>query len=158
MIDGKQVTRRSSYKETENERLNSLIRTEYECFVSCIRKIDKKYDYKWLTGNGIEENIITALLDVEKQPNKILSLLTDRQREVYVLHYIHGYEQVEIAEYLKISKQGVNKILQFIDNKIYKVIIADALSNLRLELELEKPYTIEGQKLPFTLKKIKIFL
>lgn len=79
------------------------------------------------------------MLDVEKQPNKILSLLTDRQREVYVLHYIHGYEQVEIAEYLKISKQGVNKILQFIDNKIYKVIIADALSNLRLELELEKP-------------------
>ena len=53
-----------------------------------------------------------------------MALLTDRQREVYILHYIHGYEQIEIAEDLKISKQGVNKTLQLIDNKIYKVITA----------------------------------
>lgn len=138
MIDGKQVTRRSSYKETSNERLNNLIRTEYECFVSCIRKIDSKYDYRWLTSSGVDENIITAFIDVEEQHKKILALLTDRQREVYILHYIHGYEQIEIAEDLKISKQGVNKTLQLIDNKIYKVITADALRNLKLELELEE--------------------
>lgn len=138
MIDGKQVTRKSSYKETSNERLNTLIRTEYECFVSCIRKIDSKYDYRWLTSSGVDENIITAFIDVEEQHKKILDLLTDRQREVYVLHYIHGYEQIEIAEDLKISKQGINKTLQLIDKKIYKVITADALSNLRLELEIEE--------------------
>ena len=134
MIDGKQVTRKSSYTNNDIER---LIRTEYECFVSCVRKIDKKYDYKWLIGQGVEENIITALLDVEEQHDKILNLLTEGQREIYILHYIHGYEQVEIAEELKISKQGVNKTLQLIDKKIYKVITAEALSNLRLELELE---------------------
>lgn len=134
MIDGKQVIRKSSYTNNDIER---LIRTEYECFVSCIRKIDKKYDYKWLIGQSVEENIITALLDVEEQHDKILNLLTERQREIYILHYIHGYEQVEIAEELKISKQGVNKNLQLIDKKIYKVITAEALSNLRLELELE---------------------
>ena len=72
-----------------------------------------------------------------RQHDKILNLLTERQREIYILHYIHGYEQVEIAEELKISKQGVNKTLQLIDKKIYKVITAEALSNLRLELELE---------------------
>ena len=138
MIDGKQVTRKSSYKETSNERLNTLIRTEYECFVSCIRKIDSKYDYRWLTSSGVDENIITAFIDVEEQHKKILDLLTDRQREVYILHYIYGYEQIEIADDLNISKQGVNKTLQLIDNKIYKVITADALSNLRLELELEE--------------------
>ena len=65
-------------------------------------------------------------------------MLTDRQREVYILHYIHGYEQIEIAEDLKISKQGINKTLQLIDKKIYKVITADALSNLRLEFEIEE--------------------
>ena len=137
MIDGKQVTRRSSYRETSSERLNYMIRTEYECFVSCIRKVNSKYDYKWLVSGGVDENIIAAFIDVEEQHKKILALLTDRQREVYILHYIHGYEQIEIAEDLKISKQGVNKALQLIDKKIYKVITADALSNLRLELELE---------------------
>lgn len=138
MMDSKQVTRKSSYMQTDNNRLNSIIRTEYECFVSCIRKIDSKYDFKWLTSSGVDENIITAFLDVEKQHKKILDLLTDRQREVYILHYIHGYEQIEIAKDLKISKQGVNNTLQLIDKKIYKVITADALSNLRLELMIEE--------------------
>ncbi|WP_370830162.1 sigma factor-like helix-turn-helix DNA-binding protein [Clostridium sp.] len=138
MIDGKQVTRRSSYKETENERLNSIIRTEYECFVSCIRKKKHKYDYRWLGLYGVHEDFITAFIDVEIQHKKILALLTDRQREVYILHYIHGREQTEIAKELKISKQGVNKNLQLIDKKIYQVITVDVLRNRDLELELQK--------------------
>lgn len=136
MIDGKQVKRNSSYKYTDDVRLNNFIRTEYECFVSCIRKIDSKYDYKWLS-NGVEENIVTAFIDAEQQHKKVLALLTDRQIEVYTLHYLYGYEQVEIAVELGISKQGVNKILQLIDKKIYKVITADAINNLRFELEQE---------------------
>lgn len=139
MIDGKQVTRRSSYNNTYNERLNSRIRTEYECFVSCIRRIKYKYDYRWLGLYGVHEDFITAFIDVEIQHKKILTLLTDRQKEVYILHYIHGHDQTEIAKELKISKQGVNNTLKLIDKKIYKVITADALSNLRLELELEEP-------------------
>ena len=138
MIDGKQVTRRSSYKNTSDECLRNLVRTEYECFVSCIRRIKHKYDYRWLGLYGVHEDFISAFIDVEIQHKKILALLTDRQKEVYILHYIHGHDQIEIAEELKISKQGVNKTLQLIDNKIYKVITADALSNLRLELELEE--------------------
>ena len=137
MIDGKQVTRKSSYKDTSDEWLRNLVRTEYECFVSCIRKLKHKYDYRWLESYGVHEDFISAFIDVEIQHKKILALLTDRQKEVYILHYIHGHNQIEIAEELKISKQGVNKNLQLIDKKIYKVITADALSNLRLKLELE---------------------
>lgn len=138
MIDGKQVTRRSSYKDTSDEWLRNLVRTEYECFVSCIRKIKHKYDYRWLGLHGVHEDFISAFIDVEVQHKKILTLLTDRQKEVYILYYIHGHEQIEIAEELRISKQGVNKTLQLIDKKIYKVITADALSNLKVELELEE--------------------
>ncbi|NYE58204.1 YlxM family DNA-binding protein [Carboxydothermus ferrireducens] len=39
-------------------------------------------------------------------------LLTEKQREILELYYIENWSLAEIAEYLKISRQGVYDILQ----------------------------------------------
>lgn len=81
MIDGKQVTRSSSFIYTNNERLDYLIRTEYECYVSCVRKFDKRYDFRWLLGFEECKDIINAFIDVERQHIKVMELLTDKQKK-----------------------------------------------------------------------------
>lgn len=49
---------------------------------------------------------------------RLLELLTDKQREVYLLHHIKGYRKVKIADMLHISEKAVRKRLIAAHKKI----------------------------------------
>lgn len=51
---------------------------------------------------------------------KLLSPLTDKQREAYILHHIKGYKKVQIAAMLHISEMAVRKRLYWAYKKILK--------------------------------------
>lgn len=51
---------------------------------------------------------------------KIMGLLTDKQREVYILHHIKGIRKVKIAKMLNVSEKAVRKRLIAAYNKIFK--------------------------------------
>ncbi len=49
---------------------------------------------------------------------RLIALLTDKQREVYILHHIKGYRKVKIAAMLHISEMAVRKRLFWAHKKI----------------------------------------
>ena len=132
------VRRKSSrIKVSELDYVNKRVKLEYDCFINCIKKIPYKYvfleELDWERGI----NFITTFIVVEEQHEEVLKILTDKQREIYWLHYIKSYEQIEIAQRLGISKQLVFKHMQLIDKKIYKVVTTHVMKEIRLEEKLE---------------------
>ena len=55
-----------------------------------------------------------------EQYQKILSCLTEKQRQVYILFHIKGYKKVQIAAMLHISEKAVRKRLIAAHKKILK--------------------------------------
>lgn len=132
------VKRKSSrIKVSEIDYVNERVKLEYDCFINCIKKIPYKYvfleELDWERGI----NFITTFIVVEEQHEEVLKILTDKQREIYWLHYINNYEQIEIAQELGISKQLVFKHMQLIDRKIYKVLTTHVMEEIRIEEKLE---------------------
>lgn len=48
--------------------------------------------------------------------------LTDQQKKVYYYRFLQEYTQAEVAEKLGITQQSVNKHIEFIVLKIYRVL------------------------------------
>lgn len=55
-----------------------------------------------------------------EQYQKILSCLTEKQRQVYVLFYIKGYKKVQIAAMLHIDERSVRRRLEWAQKRISK--------------------------------------
>lgn len=55
-----------------------------------------------------------------EQYKKLLSCLTEKQRQVYILFHIKGYKKVQIAAILHISEKAVRKRLIAAHKKIQK--------------------------------------
>ncbi|WP_195245224.1 sigma factor-like helix-turn-helix DNA-binding protein [Clostridium celatum] len=132
------VRRKSSRtKVSELDYVNKRVKLEYDCFIHCIKKIPYKYvfleELDWERGI----NFITTFIVVEDQHKEVLKILTDKQKDIYWLHYIKSYKQSEIAQYLGISKQLVFKHMQLIDKKIYKVLSNHVMEEIRIEEKLE---------------------
>lgn len=51
---------------------------------------------------------------------KILSCLTEKQRQVYILFYIKGYKKVQIAALLHIDERSVRRRLEWAQKRISK--------------------------------------
>ena len=67
-------------------------------------------EYKWREdryGENPEESVIR-----EENRHETLDQMTEKQREVFLLYYQHGYSQPEIADMLGITKGAVNLRLQ----------------------------------------------
>lgn len=58
--------------------------------------------------------------DKQEYYNKLLRHLTDKQREVYILHYIKGYSYTQIAAILHIDESSVRERLFWTQKKILK--------------------------------------
>lgn len=132
------VRRKSSrIKVSELDYVNKRVKLEYDCFINCIKKIPYKYvfleELDWERGI----NFITTFIVVEQQHEAVLKILTEKQKDIYWLHYINSYNQTEIANKLGISKQLVFKHMQLIDRKIYKVLTTHVMEDIRIEDKLE---------------------
>ena len=55
-----------------------------------------------------------------EQYQKILSCLTEKQRQVYILFYIKGYKKVQIAAMLHIDERSVRRRLEWAQKRISK--------------------------------------
>lgn len=66
--------------------------------------------YSWNDGY-VGESPEAAYIREETR-GEMLSNMTDKQREVFVLYYQNGYTQQEIADMLRIAKQSVNERLE----------------------------------------------
>lgn len=75
--------------------------------------------YTWREGR-FGESPETAYIRKEAQEER-LSLLTDKQREVFVLYYHDGFNQYEIAEILGIDRTSVQDRLDAALKKIKKI-------------------------------------
>ena len=56
-----------------------------------------------------------------EQYKKLLSCLTEKQRQVYILSKIKGYSKVQIAEILHIDESSVRERLYWAQKKISKI-------------------------------------
>ncbi len=91
--------------------------------VKCDLSLDVMYE------NGIEPESATsdpleALIEKEEQQEyyeKLLRPLTDKQREVYILHFIKGYSNLQIAVLLHIDESSVRERLFWAQKKISKI-------------------------------------
>lgn len=77
-------------------------------------------NYFWNCGH-IGESPEAAYIRVETR-REMLSCMTDKQREVFVLYYQKGYTQQEIAEMLGITKQSVSERLEAALKKAKKLV------------------------------------
>lgn len=71
----------------------------------------------------VDANPLNRMLQEEQAQElsqKIMGLLTDKQREVYILHHIKGIRKVKIAKMLNVSEKAVRKRLIAAYNKIFK--------------------------------------
>lgn len=67
------------------------------------------YEYKQLNLTTIDSNNLTSLFE-DKLLYKIISKLSDKQKEILYLLYIQELTETEIAQKLSITKQAVNKV------------------------------------------------
>ncbi len=74
----------------------------------------KEYN-RYVHGESIEDMVINEIMKEE-----MLSTLTDKQREVYVLYYDEGYTQSEIAKMMCISQKAVGQHLMLAMKKVRK--------------------------------------
>ena len=82
-------------------------------------------DYRCMEFMWHEESINVNPLDAvcrKETKEEVLAALTDKQFEVFVLHYRDGYTQREIAERLHISQVGVKHHLDLAKNKIRMIL------------------------------------
>ena len=82
-------------------------------------------DYRCMEFMWHEEPINVDPLDAvcrKETKEEVLAALTDKQFEVFVLHYRDGYTQREIAERLHISQVGVKHHLDLAKNKIRMIL------------------------------------
>lgn len=62
---------------------------------------------------------VNVSVEYERQEIKeLLDLLSERQKYVIVLKYYYGYSDIEIAKYIGVSRQAVNKIHRVSINKM----------------------------------------
>ncbi len=71
----------------------------------------------------VEEYIAKLEREAAKaEVDKMLSCLTERQREIYTLYHLQGLTQVEIAKMLGIDQTAISKSLQSSEKKIKKFL------------------------------------
>lgn len=74
----------------------------------------KEYN-RYVHGESVEDMVINEIMKAE-----MLSTLTDKQREVYVLYYDEGYTLQEIGEMLGVTWVSVRNRLEGAMKKIHK--------------------------------------
>lgn len=102
-----------------------------------IHKQRKRYMNQEMTASTMSELPFHMAVDVEelmiekeeqsqikKEIEQMLSMLTDRQREIIYLRYVQEYDYAQIAELLHISIHGCRKL------------VSKAIQNLRERLSL----------------------
>lgn len=90
--------------------------------VKCDLSLDVMYE------NGIEPEStipdpLKSLIEKEERREyyeKLLRPLTDKQREVYILHFIKGYSNLQIAALLHIDESSVRERIFWAQKKILK--------------------------------------
>jgi RNA polymerase sigma factor (sigma-70 family) len=78
-----------------------------------------------LTGSGIEPSDAADLSAMRDAVKAALLRITERQRQVLVLHYLEGFQKSEVADTLGIDRSRVTQLIQ------------QGLRNLRAELRAE---------------------
>jgi RNA polymerase sigma factor for flagellar operon FliA len=80
-------------------------------------------DLDWsMAGSGMDPSIRADMASMRETMKSALLRLTDRQRQVLVLHFLEGFHKSEIAETLGIDRSRVTQLIQ------------QGLRNLRVEL------------------------
>lgn len=67
------------------------------------------------------ENPLDALIRQERN-REMLSVMTDKQREVFLLYYKEGYTQQQIADMLGLTKQSVSERLSTATHRVKKFL------------------------------------
>jgi len=78
-----------------------------------------------LTGSGMEPSDAADLSAMRDAVKAALLRITERQRQVLVLHYLEGFQKSEVADTLGIDRSRVTQLIQ------------QGLRNLRAELQSE---------------------
>lgn len=77
-------------------------------------------EFRWY-DEPLGADPLEVLIRKERR-EEALAVLTDKQREVFILYYKYGYEQQEIAEMLGISKMAVCYRLELAKEKVKKIL------------------------------------
>jgi RNA polymerase sigma factor (sigma-70 family) len=83
-------------------------------------------------GAAIEPSEVAELSEMRETVKAALLRLSERQRQVLVLHYLEGFQKSEIATALGIDRSRVTQL------------IAQGLRNLRVELGTEEPLPVHS--------------
>ncbi|PRD47742.1 RNA polymerase sigma factor [Sphingobacterium haloxyli] len=101
-------------------------------FRTAVREQNRRmYAYPQQSYTHIEENI--QYEETNKLLEEALSTLSDRQREVYILHKLEGKSYKEIADLLQISHSAINQHLQ-LANKYIRAFMQSRLPHLLMLL------------------------
>ena len=96
--------------EEEDEEDDTMIEEEDED--------DEGKDFVW-DDNTLGVNPLDAVIRRENR-EAMLAEMTDKQRQVFVLHYKYGWTQQQIADKIGVTQQAITKLLSKANKKVMK--------------------------------------
>ena len=103
------LTAEDQLEENNNKAAHRAI-TEHPAIAADVKEYNR-----YVHGESVEDMVINKIMKEE-----MLSTLTDKQREVYVLYYDEGYTLQEIGEMLGVTWVSVRNRLEGAIKKIRK--------------------------------------
>lgn len=110
------VQEKAQYWKIKKQKQRAGMEVKYD--LSLERFCEDGYEIPSVEPDPLETLIVRE--DRRDYYEKLLRPLTDKQREVYILHFIKGYSNLQIAALLHIDESSVRERLYWAQKKILK--------------------------------------